>query len=152
MVAFNHSQQLVYFYRSKQEQGILDSDFDLLETCRVEGNPLFLSEIIDFFIKDTDEKMEELTRFMSVETDDFNFSKIDQVAHNIKGCSASIGGCRVALACQEFHQACNHKSKEECLSIFRKVKQEYKILHDTLTQMRQMDKAKHGGGSSSSEN
>ncbi|PON47499.1 histidine phosphotransferase [Trema orientale] len=141
MVGINRAQQHRNFVRSMNEQGILDHHFGYLETLQSDDNPLYISQLLGSFFRNAEAHIEEITRYMSEAR--FNFVNVHDTAHQLKGASANIGGCRVALACQELLQACYNKDKEGCFTSLERVKQEYNILHENLRRFCEFERANH---------
>lgn len=65
----------------------------IVPTCR----PEFLQEIVALYFQDAASKMDKLDQCWVRQP--VNFHEVDQIAHQLKGASASFGACQVAAIC-----------------------------------------------------
>ncbi|XP_022730057.1 histidine-containing phosphotransfer protein 1-like [Durio zibethinus] len=137
MVGTTLSQQLRNYIQTMHDQGILDHHFDHVKSLQNEENPQFVMEVISMFSHDAEIGISQATEFLNCVVD---FAKVICFVHQLKGSSSSIGGQRMAMACRELRHACDIRSKERCLEIFGRLKQEYNTLHECLNTISQMER------------
>ncbi|XP_020422193.1 histidine-containing phosphotransfer protein 2-like isoform X1 [Prunus persica] len=143
------TQQLNNFIRSLREQGILDFHFEELKELESD-TPCLVVEAITMFLRDADCSIAELLRTLGAPL--INYTRVTEIAFQLKGSSSSVGGCRMAHACCELRDASEAYSKErnsffgKCyafrsLSGFDRVRREYLVLRENLNQILQMEQA-----------
>ncbi|XP_022752589.1 histidine-containing phosphotransfer protein 1-like [Durio zibethinus] len=138
MVGTTLSEQLNNHIQTMHDQGILDHHFDHVKKLQNEGNPQFVVRVISMFFNDAETGIAQITSFLN--SDDVDFAKTINYVHQLKGCSSSIGGQRMALACSELRNACDDRDKQRCLEIFERVKQEYSTLQECFNTISQMER------------
>ncbi|KAK8515707.1 hypothetical protein V6N13_139323 [Hibiscus sabdariffa] len=131
------AQQLHDHLRNLHDQGILDQNYDHLRSLQHVENPEFVNEVLSMFYHDAPNYIAQITTLLS---DDVDYVKVKDVAHQLKGCASSIGGQRMTLVCHQFRNACNQQDKERCLRKFESVKREFNILEESLTTIAQMER------------
>ncbi|XP_031270573.1 histidine-containing phosphotransfer protein 2-like [Pistacia vera] len=139
MVGTSLEQQLRNFLRSMHDQGILDHNFENVRRLQTQGNPQFLTEVITMFINDADVSMAETTRLMN--EPELDYETLTSYLHQLRGSSASIGGCRMAVACRDVRQAIDARDKARCLETFERVKQEYQTLRSSFNNILQLERS-----------
>ncbi|KAI5322634.1 PREDICTED: histidine-containing [Prunus dulcis] len=132
------TQQLNNFIRSLREQGILDFHFEELKELESD-TPCLVVEAITMFLRDADCSIAELLRTLGAPL--INYTRVTEIAFQLKGSSSSVGGCRMAHACCELRDASEAYSKERSLSGFDRVRREYLVLRENLNQILQMEHA-----------
>ncbi|GAV59207.1 Hpt domain-containing protein [Cephalotus follicularis] len=137
MVAPVLDQRLSSFIQTMHEQGILDHNFDHVKNLQNEESPRFVVEVISMFLGDADVGMADITKYLS--EPDVDYTRVINVAHQLKGGSGSLGGLRMANACRELRLATDDRDKQRCLETFDRLKQEYRILRENLTLIAQME-------------
>mmetsp|Transcript_7085 Transcript_7085/g.12267 ORF Transcript_7085/g.12267 Transcript_7085/m.12267 type:complete len:138 (-) Transcript_7085:122-535(-) len=77
--------------------GVLDCQFSQLQLLEDESNPDFVEEMVELYFEDTVTKLEKLGEMMTAEKMDVQ--ELDSTFHQLKGSSASIGACGMAISC-----------------------------------------------------
>jgi PAS domain S-box-containing protein len=78
-------------------------DHELLETWRSlsnSSNEDFLAEIIEMFLCNTPKMIHELQEAVALG----DYAKLKALAHKMKGSSANLGACRLAMVCSDLEQ------------------------------------------------
>ncbi|XP_044483795.1 histidine-containing phosphotransfer protein 2-like [Mangifera indica] len=139
MVGPTFEQQLRNLLRSMHDQGILDHHFENVRRLQAHGNPHFLTEVITMFVNDADGSMGEITRLIN--QPELDYETLGQYLHQLRGSSASIGGCRMANACREFRQAVDARDKERCINGFHGIRHEYRDLRACFDSILQIQRS-----------
>jgi HPt (histidine-containing phosphotransfer) domain-containing protein len=117
---------------SAAKTGVISLDvLEGLKTFQQTGEPDFVTELIDLFLKDTTLQLESLR----VAVSNKNVPEIRRLAHLVKGSSGNIGATGMAELCQEMERhnlgTCAHESYGETLLLnleaeFRQVSEAFK--------------------------
>ncbi|XP_068337518.1 histidine-containing phosphotransfer protein 2-like [Pyrus communis] len=132
------TEQLNNFVRSLQEQGILDYHFDEMKELESQ-TPCLVIEALTMFLRDADAAIADLFRLLGAPL--INYPKVTEIAYQLKGSSASIGGCRMADACCVLRNASVAFNKDGCFTGFDMVRREYLQLQESLNHILQMEHA-----------
>ncbi|CAN1171465.1 Pseudo histidine-containing phosphotransfer protein 1 [Linum perenne] len=118
-------------------EGTLDENFDTVAELRSPGSPRFLVDIIETYVTDSAAVVARLESEIN-QTVPFYDNVVKDLLH-LKGSSSSMGGGRVSTACIELQHHINGYDKQSYLESFKKVKQEYHALRDTLIEIGRME-------------
>ncbi|XP_057965103.1 histidine-containing phosphotransfer protein 1-like [Malania oleifera] len=122
--------QLINYRGSLYNEGILDDQFNQLQSLQDESNPYFVVEVVCLFFEDSEKLLNNLT--ITLEQPIVDFKKVDSHVHQFKGSSSSIGAQRIKNICMEFRSYCEAQNLEGCRGCLQKAKNEYLILKGKL--------------------
>ncbi|KAJ4708113.1 putative Histidine-containing phosphotransfer protein [Melia azedarach] len=129
--------QILYMRRSLFDQGYLDKEqFIQLEELQDEANPNFVEEIVSLFYNDSARLIQNIEQTLCSRPIDF--VKLDDILHQFKGSSSSIGAKKLKDACTQFGEYCTAQNVDGCITTLQVVKQEYAILRRRLENYFQM--------------
>ncbi|XP_044482049.1 histidine-containing phosphotransfer protein 4-like [Mangifera indica] len=140
MVGITLEQQLRNLLRSLHDQGILDLNFENVRRARARWDSQCLIEAVTALIDDLDVSMAETAGLMNLDEPELDYETLDCYIHQLQERSASIGGCRMVVACRNSQQAIDAKDKARCVETFEQVKQEYQTLRDALNNFLQLER------------
>eukprot|EP00898_Chlorokybus_atmophyticus_P005034 jgi/Chlat1/5531/Chrsp369S00837 len=135
--AVNLRQQISHFEQALVAEGVLSEQFMILRQLQDEADSSeFIVEVIRVFFSDADEKIERLSQLVASTPDaEIDFTLVDGVAHQLKGCSATIGVSRVAEGCVEFRKLCAEGKGD---AIRRKVEEVREAYVDAKSQLQKI--------------
>ncbi|KAL7159284.1 hypothetical protein ABFS83_01G017700 [Erythranthe nasuta] len=108
------------------DQGYLDEQFIQLEDLQDEANPNFVEEVVKLFYSDSARFIRNID--LTLNNSPSDFVKLDNIMHQFKGSSSSIGAKKVKQRCTQFQEYCNIGNFEGCMRTFQEVKQEHAAL------------------------
>ncbi|KAL8537289.1 hypothetical protein ACS0TY_012445 [Phlomoides rotata] len=111
-------------------QGYLDEQFLQLEDLQDEVNPNFVEEVVKLFYTDSARFLRNIE--VTLDKSPRDFDKLDNVMHQFKGSSSSIGAKKVKKECTQFQEYCKVGNLEGCIRTFQEVKQEHATLKRKL--------------------
>ncbi|KAK3213018.1 hypothetical protein Dsin_017724 [Dipteronia sinensis] len=134
----NHPQhQVLYMRRSLFDQGYIDREqFIQLEELQDDANPNFAEEIVTLFYTDSARLIQNIEQILVNKPIDF--ARLDDILHQFKGSSSSIGAKKVKEACTQLREYCCAENAEGCMRTLQVVKQEYAVLKRKLETYFQM--------------
>ncbi|KAG8644730.1 histidine-containing phosphotransfer protein 1 isoform X1 [Manihot esculenta] len=138
MVGIELRQEQRNCVRSMKEQGILDDNFDHVLDLRSTDNPRFVVEVISMFLNDAENCVAELNRCLNQPV--LNYARVINYAHQLKGCSSSIGARRVNLACRELQNASDAMDQDGCFEAFNKLNIAFQVLKNNLNSITQIER------------
>ncbi|KAI3777871.1 hypothetical protein L1987_47674 [Smallanthus sonchifolius] len=124
--------------KSLFEQGYLDEQFIQLEELQDNSNPDFVEEVVTLFYRDSARFLYNLDQALEKKPLDFN--QLDNLMHQFKGSSTSIGAKKVKIECTQFRNYCNIRNVEGCKRAFQNIKKEYTTLRKKLEVYFQMSR------------
>ncbi|XP_049377217.1 pseudo histidine-containing phosphotransfer protein 2-like [Solanum stenotomum] len=116
--------------RNLFHQDYLDEQFNELEELQDDDNPNFVEEVVNLFFTDSVRLIHNVDLALANEPCDFG--RLDDLMHQFKGSSSSIGAKRVKRECSQFQEYCNERNIDGCKRAFQGVKQEYATLKTKL--------------------
>ncbi|KAJ8555505.1 hypothetical protein K7X08_013001 [Anisodus acutangulus] len=122
--------QAAYMKRSLFNQEYLDEQFNELEELQDDANPNFVEEVVNLFFTDSVRLIRNIE--FALANGPCDFGRLDDMMHQFKGSSSSIGAKRVKRECSQFQEYCNERNIERCKGAFQGVKQEYDTLKTKL--------------------
>ncbi|XP_059318628.1 histidine-containing phosphotransfer protein 4-like isoform X1 [Lycium ferocissimum] len=122
--------------RSLFNQEYLDEQFNELEELQDDANPNFVEEVVNLFFTDSARLIRNIE--LALANGPYDFGRLDDMMHQFKGSSSSIGAKRVKRECSQFQEYCNGRNIEGCKRAFQGVKQEYATLKTKLDAYFQM--------------
>ncbi|KAJ0973432.1 hypothetical protein J5N97_021391 [Dioscorea zingiberensis] len=131
------NEQLASLVDSMYQEGLLDEQFQQLQSLQDESNPCFVMEVVTLFCDDAERIFTELDRIMSQPV--IEFQQVDSYIHQLKGSSSSVGAQNVKLACVQFRHSLEENDSEGCLRALNMVKREYLHLRGKLETMLQLE-------------
>jgi histidine phosphotransfer protein HptB len=116
------------------EEPILDSQaIEGLRALSPDDGPEFLRELIEIFLKDTPERVTELTHALA-QNDAVTFTR---AAHTIKGSSSNFGAARLAKAAHDLEMQGKTGDLTSTGAACEKLKNEYALVAQALTEVAQ---------------
>ncbi|KAL0394117.1 UNVERIFIED_CONTAM: Histidine-containing phosphotransfer protein 4, partial [Sesamum latifolium] len=112
------------------DQGYLDEQFLQLEDLEDEANPNFVEEVVKLYYTDSARFIRNIEQ--TLDKNPFDFEKLDDIMHQFKGSSSSIGAKKVKRECTQFQEYCKNGNFEGCMRTFQEVKQEHAALKKKL--------------------
>ncbi|CAA3000505.1 histidine-containing phosphotransfer 4-like [Olea europaea subsp. europaea] len=128
----NHLQRRAAYMRETLfDQGYLDEQFIQLEDLQDDANPNFVEEVVKLFYTDSARFIRNIELALDNSTH-HDFEKLDDIMHQFKGSSSSIGAEKVKRECTQFQEYCKAGNLEGCKRTFQQVKQEHATLKRKL--------------------
>jgi histidine-containing phosphotransfer protein len=124
------SQSLEHLVLQLQQEGVLDEQFSQLMQLQDESNPDFVQEVVQLFFEDSVQKIERVGAILATPSPDYN--ELDQIVHQFKGSSASLGASRIAQLCIKFREACQQANQPACQGLLQQIREAYGLLRDKL--------------------
>lgn len=126
-----------------QGEGVLDEQFQQLLMLQDETNPDFVAEVVELYFKDSVGKLERIgTILMRVPMTPAAagpsgvplaaFNELDQIVHQFKGSSASLGAKAIAALCIQLREACQSGDVAACRSCLDQTKTAFSTLQQRL--------------------
>ncbi|XP_020550176.1 histidine-containing phosphotransfer protein 4-like isoform X2 [Sesamum indicum] len=112
------------------DQGYLDDQFLQLEDLEDEANPNFVEEVVKLYYSDSARFIRNIE--LTLDKNPFDFEKLDDIMHQFKGSSSSIGAKKLKTECTQFQEYCKIGNFEGCMRTFQEVKQEHAVLKKKL--------------------
>ncbi|KAK8545017.1 hypothetical protein V6N12_025871 [Hibiscus sabdariffa] len=103
------AQQLHDYVEHLHDQDILDQNYEHMRSLQRVENPEFVNEVLSTFYRDAPNYIAQITTLLR--SDDVDYGKVKDVAHQLKGCASSVGGQRMTLVCHQFRNACNQQDR-----------------------------------------
>ncbi|KAJ7951711.1 Histidine phosphotransfer protein [Quillaja saponaria] len=122
--------QVALMRQSLFDQGYLDEQFIQLEELQDDANPNFVEEIVTLHYRDSSRLISNIEQ--NLERNPLDFDKLDNIMHQFKGSSSSIGGKKVKAECTLFRDYCRAENGEGCMKTFQQLKKEYAALRKKL--------------------
>ncbi|XP_047969879.1 histidine-containing phosphotransfer protein 4-like isoform X1 [Salvia hispanica] len=122
--------QASYMRNALFNQGYLDDQFLQLEDLQDEANPNFVEEVVKLFYSDSARLIRNIE--LTLENTPWDFEKLDNIMHQYKGSSSSIGAKKVKKECTQFQEYCKVENIDGCMRTFQEVKQEHASLKRKL--------------------
>jgi histidine-containing phosphotransfer protein len=141
--------QLEAAVRQMLAEGVLDDQFQQLVCLQDEANPDFVAEVVTLYFDDSGAKIDKIAQLVSAPQPDFH--EVDQIVHQFKGASASLGACAIAQLCIKLRECCQTRDAGTSQQLVVQVKAAYEALRSRLTAYLQLE-AQHraaqqpGGG------
>ncbi|XP_042035769.1 histidine-containing phosphotransfer protein 4-like isoform X1 [Salvia splendens] len=122
--------QASYMRNALFSQGYLDDQFLQLEDLQDEGNPNCVEEVVKLFYSDSARLIQNIE--LTLENTPWDFEKLDNIMHQYKGSSSSIGAKKVKKEFTQFQEYCKVENIDGCMRTFQEVKQEHASLKRKL--------------------
>jgi histidine-containing phosphotransfer protein len=113
-----------------QQEGVLDEQFSQLMQLQDASNPDFVQEVVQLYFEDSVQKIERVGTVVAAPQPDYN--ELDQIVHQFKGSSASLGASRIAQLCVKFREACQQTNQPTCQQLLAEIREAYGLLRDKL--------------------
>jgi histidine-containing phosphotransfer protein len=124
------SAQVEQLVQQLQSEGVLDEQFSQLLALQDESNPDFVAEVVQLYFQDSVGKIEKIQQLLSVPAP--NFHELDQVVHQFKGSSASLGAHAMAQLCIKLREGCQTQDAAACVALTQQVMAAYSTLRGRL--------------------
>lgn len=113
-----------------QQEVVLDEQFQQLMQLQDESNPDFVTEVIQLYFEDSAQKLDRLGLMLSTPAVDYN--ELDQLVHQFKGSSASLGAATIAQLCIRLREGCQTHNQQMCLALLGQLREAYTLLRSKL--------------------
>ncbi|XP_031277656.1 histidine-containing phosphotransfer protein 4-like [Pistacia vera] len=129
--------QVAYMKNSLFDQGYLDREqFTQLEELQDDANPNFVEEIVTLYYNDSARLIQNMEQ--TLVNRPIDFVRLEEILHQFKGSSSSIGAKKVNDACTQLKEYCSAENTEGCSRTLQLVKQEHAVLRTRLETYFQM--------------
>jgi histidine-containing phosphotransfer peotein len=133
--SLNHGiDQLVY---QLQQEGVLDEQFQQLMLLQDETNPDFVAEVVDLFFQDSVTKIDRMGQLVQTLAPDYN--ELDQLVHQFKGSSASLGAQQISKLCVHLRESCQQRDRQGCEQLVNQIRDAFIVLKQRLDLFMQLD-------------
>mmetsp|Transcript_36652 Transcript_36652/g.81569 ORF Transcript_36652/g.81569 Transcript_36652/m.81569 type:complete len:142 (-) Transcript_36652:807-1232(-) len=112
-----------------QQEGILDEQFQQLMQLQDETNPNFVEEVVQLYFEDSGTKIDKIAQMLQGLPD---YNELDQLVHQFKGSSASLGAQQIAQLCIKLRESCQSQNREMCVFLLQQIQEAYRILKNRL--------------------
>jgi histidine-containing phosphotransfer protein len=137
--------QQLELIKCMQAEGILDDQFSQLLQLQDESNPDFVAEVVQLYFDDSVGKIEKVYQLLSSPSPDYD--ELDQIVHQFKGSSASLGATYIAQLCIKLREGCQQQNAAACQQLVLQIKEAFVQLKgrlDTYLQLEQQRKQAGG--------
>ncbi|KXZ55205.1 hypothetical protein GPECTOR_3g349 [Gonium pectorale] len=95
-----------------------------------DSNPDFVAEVVQLYFEDSVQKIERMGAMLSSPAPDFR--ELDQLVHQFKGSSASLGASTIAQLCVRMREGCQTHNQQMCAALLGQLRDSYLLLKDRL--------------------
>ena len=81
----------------------------------------FVAEVVQLFFEDSVVKIERMSEIASSSVSP-DFNELDQLVHQFKGSSASLGAQMLATLCIKLRECCQTQNQQGCISLLSQVR------------------------------
>jgi histidine-containing phosphotransfer protein len=130
-----------------QAAGVLDEQFSQLLLLQDDSNPEFVVEVVQLYFDDSVGKIERMGQLLCAPAP--NFAELDQIVHQFKGSSASLGASHVCALCIRLREACQAGAGPAAAALVAEIRASFASLRGQLEQYVALEAAKKalpGGG------
>lgn len=131
------NQHLDNLLQQTLQEGVLDDQFQQLLQLQDESNPDFVSEVVQLYFEDSANKIDKMQQMLSVPSPDY--AELDQLVHQFKGSSASLGAQAIAQHCIRLREACQRRDCAACQGLLHAVKESFTVLKSKLDMFLQLE-------------
>lgn len=131
--------------KEMQAGGLLDDQFMQLLALQDETNPDFVSEVVQLYFEDSQVKIEKVHQLLSQPMPDYD--ELDQIVHQFKGSSASLGASYIAQLCIKLRERCQQQNATACQQLVQQIQEAFLQLKgklETYLQLEQQRKQQGG--------
>lgn len=131
--------------KEMQAGGLLDDQFMQLLALQDETNPDFVSEVVQLYFEDSQVKIEKVYQLLSQPVPDYD--ELDQIVHQFKGSSASLGASYIAQLCIKLRESCQQQNAAACQQLVQQIQEAFLQLKgklETYLQLEQQRKQEGG--------
>ena len=124
------------------QEGLLTEQFYELVKLQDDHDPNFLAELIELYFTTSEEKVKEMDRILDVDDGtESNYVELGNIAHKLKGSSASFGAQIMTELCSSLREACEMRQREGCRGV---VAQQGEALEQLRARMREITQLAQG--------
>ncbi|PNH04169.1 Histidine-containing phosphotransfer protein 5 [Tetrabaena socialis] len=113
-----------------QQEGTLDEQFEQLMALQDDANPDFVAEVVQLYFEDSVQKIDRMGAMLSPPVPDFK--ELDQLVHQFKGSSASLGAATIAHLCIKMREGCQTLDQQMCTALLGQLRDSYLLLKGKL--------------------
>ncbi|CAD7704351.1 unnamed protein product [Ostreobium quekettii] len=134
-------EQIVSAVKALVDDGLLTEQFLELVRLQDSSEPTFLSELAGIFFSTAEEKLREMNRMLADEAvgGATDYPELDNIAHKLKGSSASFGARVVAEECGALREACESRQREACRGVVARQAAALEALKGRLQEVMELD-------------
>lgn len=139
------NQNMEQLLQQLQIEGVLDEQFQQLLMLQDETNPDFVAEVVELYFKDSVLKLERIgsvlhrTGAPPSPSGLPDFNELDQIVHQFKGSSASLGARTIAQLCIKLREACQAGDVASCSACLEQTKSAFTMLQQKLRQFMSLE-------------
>ncbi|GFR39674.1 hypothetical protein Agub_g145 [Astrephomene gubernaculifera] len=126
----NVNQAIDSLLQQLENEGVLDEQFQQLLQLQDDSNPDFVAEVVQLYFEDSVQKIERMGAMLSSAPPDFK--ELDQLVHQFKGSSASLGAATIAQLCIKLREGCQTQNQQMCLALLGQLRDAYCLLKNKL--------------------
>lgn len=130
--------------KEMQAGGLLDDQFMQLLALQDEANPDFVSEVVQLYFEDSQVKIEKVYQLLSQPMPDYE--ELDQIVHQFKGSSASLGASYIAQLCIKLRESCQQRNAAACLQLVQQIQEAFQQLKSKLETYLQLEQQRKQEG------
>eukprot|EP00878_Enallax_costatus_P004771 GHUV01005022.1.p1 GENE.GHUV01005022.1~~GHUV01005022.1.p1 ORF type:complete len:142 (+),score=34.80 GHUV01005022.1:197-622(+) len=130
--------------KEMQAGGLLDDQFMQLLALQDESNPDFVSEVVELYFEDSQAKIEKVQQLLSQPMPDFE--ELDQIVHQFKGSSASLGASYIAQLCIKLRESCQQRNTAACQQLMQQIQEAFLQLKSKLDLYLQLEQQRKQEG------
>lgn len=136
--------QLSQLVTQMQQDGLLDDQFMQLLALQDESNPDFVAEVVQLYFDDSVGKIEKIYHLLSAPSPDYE--ELDQIVHQFKGSSASLGATYIAQLCIKLRESCQQQNAAACQQLVQQIKEAFGQLKTKLEVFLQLEQQRKQAG------
>eukprot|EP00803_Ostreobium_quekettii_P001397 evm.model.scf_456.1 EVM.evm.TU.scf_456.1 scf_456:1427-1873(+) len=133
-------EQILAAVGSLVREGLLTEQFLELVRLQDTSDPNFLSELANIFFSTAEEKLREMDRMLDEEVGaGTDYPTLDNIAHKLKGSSASFGARVVAEECGALREACELRQRDACRGVVARQAAALEALKGRMKEVMELD-------------
>ncbi|KAL6747471.1 histidine-aspartic acid phosphotransferase 1 [Haematococcus lacustris] len=130
--------QLNQYVTQLQQEGVLDDQFQQLIQLQDESNPDFVAEVVQLYVEDSSAKIDKIAAMLTTVAEP-DFNELDQLVHQFKGSSASLGAQTIAFLCVKLRERCQSCCRSGCVLLLSQIQQAFEVLKERLSVFIQLE-------------
>lgn len=140
--------QLEAAVKQMQAEGLLDDQFQQLLALQDEANPDFVAEVVQLYFQDGAGKIERVQQLLLLagSSSQPDYNELDQLVHQFKGSSASLGATAVAQLCIKLREACQARNAPACQQLVQQIREAFVALQARLEAFLALERQHKAGG------
>eukprot|EP00803_Ostreobium_quekettii_P000460 evm.model.scf_1468.2 EVM.evm.TU.scf_1468.2 scf_1468:33971-36845(-) len=123
-------------------EGIVDKQFEQLVSLQDDGNPHFVAEVVEMFLKRSAAVLQDVEQRLGSGNPDFG--EADKMVHQYKGSSATVGAHLIANICAALREGCEQQDHSLCLNLLAQLKAQVSIFSSRMEPFLKLDGQREG--------